>query len=176
MRTHTYDMIADAENANWLTTGEASFILNASRQHVVNLCERGDLPFVTIGAHRRVRRADVESLRTRSQRLTRDQRRSLWLSHAVAGMIVEDPARALSLARKNLANMQSATRGQARRWLEAWEELLDGPLEELLEVLVSPSPKGREMRQNSPFAGLVSQANRERVLDAWKANEAHHKR
>lgn len=50
----------------------------------VNLCNSGDLPFSTTGRHRRVRRADVEALRTRTQRMTRDQLRSLWLNHAVA--------------------------------------------------------------------------------------------
>ena len=37
-----------------LTTGEVAKLLGTSRQQVVNLCERGDLPFVMVGKHRRV--------------------------------------------------------------------------------------------------------------------------
>jgi excisionase family DNA binding protein len=44
-----------------LTTGEVAQVLGCSRQHVVDPCRRGDLPFVSVGAHRRVRRADVEA-------------------------------------------------------------------------------------------------------------------
>ena len=45
-----------------LTTGEAALMLNSSRQHVVDLCDLGDVSFTTVGTHRRVRRADVEML------------------------------------------------------------------------------------------------------------------
>lgn len=61
------------------TTGEAALILNSSRQHVVDLCNRGDLPYVTVGTHRRIRRSDLEAVAERTLGLTRDQRRSLWL-------------------------------------------------------------------------------------------------
>ncbi len=72
MRTATFDSITSGETDELLTTGEAAALLNSSRQHVVDLCERGELPFTTVRTHRRVRRADVEAIRTRTQRLTRD--------------------------------------------------------------------------------------------------------
>lgn len=171
MRTVTYDRIRAAEDDDLLTTGEAAELLNSSRQHVVDLCTRGDLPFTTIGTHRRVRRSDLEAVRSRSQRMTRDQQRSLWLSYALAGRIVQDPRGARSLARRNLVRMRETTRGQATRWLDEWDALLDGPLEQVLANLVSPSPKGRELRQNMPFAGLLNESERIAVLDAWKARD-----
>ncbi|HEY1738350.1 MAG TPA: helix-turn-helix domain-containing protein [Acidimicrobiia bacterium] len=173
MRTATFDRFtAESDADGLLTTGEAAALLNSSRQHVVDLCERGELPFTTIGTHRRIRPADVEALRSRTQRLTRDQQRSLWLAYAVAGRIVADPERARRLARHNLDKMRSASRGQARRWLDEWERLLGGPLDALLVMVVSASPKGRELRQNSPFAGLLSERERSDVLNAWKARDA----
>jgi excisionase family DNA binding protein len=172
VRTLTYDHITDAEADELLTTGEAATLLNSSRQHIVDLAERGELPYTTVGTHRRIRRADVEALRTRTQRLTRDQRRSLWLAYAVAGRIAADPHRAKKLARTNLERMRASSRGQARRWLDEWEHLLNGPIDDLLAMLVSPSPKGRELRQNSPFAGLLTEAERVKVFDAWKARDA----
>jgi len=153
-----------------LTTGEAAKILNTSRQHVVDLCERGDLPFVTTGTHRRVRRADVEAFRTRTQRLTRDQRRSLWLGYAVAGKLVADPEGVLTKARDNLAHLdQTHARGAGRRWLVEWEALLAGPVEGVLEALTSRTPRARELRQNSPFAGVLGEDERSGVLAAFKA-------
>jgi hypothetical protein len=79
---------------------------------------------------------------------------------------------AKELARTNLKRMRTSTRGQAGRWLDEWERLLKGPIDDLLAILVSPSPKGRELRQNSPFAGLLTEAERTTVLDAWKARNA----
>ena len=87
-------------------------MLNSSRQHVVDLCDRGDLSFTTVGTHRRVRKADIEMLRERTQRLTRDQRRSLWLAYAVAGRIVADPNEASRLAFENLERMRTTSRGR----------------------------------------------------------------
>lgn len=169
MRSASFDTITEQETAELLTTGEAAKLLNSSRQHVVDLCERGDIPFTSVGRHRRVLRRDVEAIRTRTQRLTRDQRRSLWLAYAVAAQVVEDPGRALAAARANLARMRKAARGQAKRWLDEWERLLDGPVEDVLDSLTSRSPKGRELRQNSPFAGLLSDEERARVLAAWRS-------
>ncbi|MEA2025318.1 MAG: excisionase family DNA-binding protein, partial [Chloroflexota bacterium] len=42
-----------------LTTGQAAMLLGTTRQHVVDLCSRGVLPFAMVGTHRRVRRDDV---------------------------------------------------------------------------------------------------------------------
>jgi len=167
MRDLIPSIVLQADTADLLTTGEAAKLLNCSRQHVVDLCTRGDLPYVTVGTHRRVRRKDVEALRTRTARLTRDQRRSLWLAFAVAGRIAHDPAPALELARDNLGAMRSRARGQATLWLDEWERLLRGSVQQLLIELTSPSPKGRELRQNNPFAGVLEDSERREVLDAW---------
>ena len=99
--------------------------------------------------------------------MSRDQRRSLWLSHAVAGEIAREPERTRQLALDNLAQLRSRARGQAVRWLDEWERLLHGPLIRLLAQLTSPSPKGRELRQNTPFAGALDETTRSRVLEAW---------
>lgn len=160
-----------AASVDLLTTGEAARILGSSRQHVVDLCDRGDLPFVTVGTHRRVRRADVESVSDRTLRLTRDQRRSLRLAFGVAGGIVADPRGARSLARENLETMRSTARGQARSWLDEWERLLDAPIEDLLAALTSRSPHSRDLRQNSPFAGVLPEDVRDRVLASWIEDE-----
>ena len=172
MRQHIAESrIAEAHHDEMLTTGEAAQLLNSSRQHVVDLCNRGDLPFVTVGTHRRVRRSDVLAVAERTLRLTRDQRRSLWLAFAIAGRIVADPAGTRRIAESNLRRIRGKARGRAVLWLDEWQRLLDGPVPKLLNAMTSPSPHGRELRQNTPFAGVLSDAERMTVLDAWRSSE-----
>jgi len=163
------DAVAPPETGRTLTTGEAARILSCSRQHVVDLCEQGQLPYTTIGKHRRVSRRDIDALRTRTNRLSREERRSLWLAYAVAGKIVSDPALARDVALVQIGRMRKSARGQALDWLGQWEMLLDGPIEDLLRGLTDPSPHGRELRQNSPFAGLLTADERHKVLKSWRA-------
>lgn len=172
MGVSTIERIGRSAADDLLTTGQAAELLSSSRQHVVDLCDRGDLPFSTTGVHRRVRRSDVEALRTRTDRLTRDQERSLWLAYAVAGVIVQDPVATIDLAKQNLHRLQAQhTRGQLARWLGDWQVLLDGPVEEVLATLTSRTPRARELRQNNPFAGVLSDDQRVRVL--WEHSVTH---
>ncbi len=172
MRSAVRDEAVVGESDDLLTTGEVAKILNSSRQHVVDLCNSGELPYTTVGKHRRVRRRDVEMLRNRSLRMSRDQRRSLWLNTAVAGRLVADPSGVLNRARANLDTLQAAhPRGQAAYWLEEWAKLLDGPTERVLEVLTSPTPWAREMRQNSPFSGVLDDDERVQVLTAFRGHD-----
>jgi len=154
-----------------LTTGEAARVLNSSRQHIVDLCNAGDLPYETVGTHRRVLRADVEAIRNRTLRMTRDQRRSRWLAFAIAGRIVQDPEGVRSLAHVNVQRMREHARGQSVVWLDEWERLLSGPTARLLDELTSYSPVSRDLRQSSPFAGVLTDAERQEVLSAWRSDE-----
>lgn len=172
MRTAILEHVRQSTSDELLTTGEAARLLGVSRQTIVNLADRGDLPYETTGAHRRIRRADVEQVRASQGRMTRDQRRSLWLGALIAGRIVTDPDHAVRIARENLARMQAASpRGLTKRWLREWERLIDGPIEQVLATLVSPAPHARELRQNNPFAGLLADAERQTVLSAFRAAE-----
>ncbi len=165
MRAALADSVALGASDELITTGEAARLLGISRQHVVDLCTAGDLPFTTVGKHRRLRRRDIDLLKDADLRLTRDQVRSLLLSHAVAGRLAIDPEAGLALARLNLEKMRGASpRGAAKVWLDEWAQLLEGPLLVLLTALTSRSPRSRELRQNSPFAGVLSDEERLSVL------------
>src|ERR1700693_4005084 len=102
MRTKFAGALVQAEGDELLTTGEAAQLLGTSRQHVVDLCKAGDIPYSVVGKHRRLSRHDVEALRAGSSRLSRDRRRRLRLAHRVAARLVEDPDTVWSLARDNL--------------------------------------------------------------------------
>ncbi len=164
------DAAAPLSSEDLLTTGEAAKILGVSRQHVVDLCDRGLLSFTFAGSrHRRIRRGDVEAFRAGNDRLSRDQQRSLWLGYAVAGKISADPEGARTVARRELDRLESIARGQAKVWLAEWRRLVDGPVLALLDALTDRSLRGRELRQNTPFAGLLSEGERRDVLQSWKA-------
>ena len=163
--------VEESRKDEMLTTGEAAQILNSSRQHVVDLCNRGDLPFVTVGTHRRIRRSDIEAVAQRTTKLNRDQRRSLWLAFAIAGKITANPQGTIEQAIENLEEMRTRARGRALVWLDEWESLLEGDRLQLLAAMTSRSPHGRELRQNSPFAGILSEPERTTALNSWRASE-----
>ncbi|MFI6241883.1 helix-turn-helix domain-containing protein [Micromonospora sp. NPDC050795] len=151
-----------------LTTGQVAKLLGSSRQRVVNLCERGELPFVKIGTHRRVKRDQVEALLRPRQELTRDQLKSLWLHQAVAGSLVTDPDEVLSKARKNLDRLLRQHQGTMTEvWLRRWQDKINDGVGTVLKMLNSEDPEAVELRQNSPFAGVLSQPQRKKVLESF---------
>lgn len=50
------------------------------------------------------------------------------------------------------------------RYAESWEQILDRPLAEIREALAGDSPDADDLRQNSPFAGVLSEPERQRIL------------
>jgi excisionase family DNA binding protein len=170
MRAQVAERLVEDAGEQLLSTGEAASLLGVSRQHIVNLCEAGSLAYSWAGKHRRIQRRDVEGIAAGNHRVTRDQARSLLLAHAIAGHIVADPDGARALARRNLQKMREASsRGGTQVWFREWERLLDGPLTDLLTALTSPSPRSRELRQNNPFAGVLNDEERHRVLHAARS-------
>lgn len=152
-----------------VSTGEAAALLGVSRQHVVDLCDRGLLDHVRVGRHRRVRRSAVLGMLPAPPR--RDVERLLWLHGAVAGRLVRDPQRVLAKARTNLGKLRSVhRRGTAATVLAEWGRILDRGADAVLEALTSRSPRATELRQSSPFAGVLSETERRRVLDAFRAH------
>jgi excisionase family DNA binding protein len=165
MRSDFIDQLTNSENDDLLTTGEAAKLLGTSRQHIVDLANRGDLPVVMVGSHRRIRRSDLAKQTVRARPRTRDQTRSLWLGYAVAGQLVETPDLLIELARHQLVRASTKRRN---KWNDEWSELLDGPIERVLEALTSNTVRSRELRQNSPFTGALSEERRSAVLEQFR--------
>jgi hypothetical protein len=51
------------------------------------------------------------------------------------------------------------------RYADAWEEVLRRPLPEIKRFLVEDSQRARDLRQNSPFAGALSEPERRKILE-----------
>ena len=72
----------------------------------------------------------------------------------------------MAAARDRLA----ATRGRSMRGHEGalaarWEHLLEGPMEDLVGVLVGLDPESILLRSSTPFVGIVSSEERARALE-----------
>jgi excisionase family DNA binding protein len=164
------------EDRELLTTGQAAALLGCSRQHVVDLCERGALASRKVGAHRRIARADVEAFASAPRGMAArrpEQTRSLWLHRAVAGRLARDPEGVLGKARRNLDRLERVhPTGMSARWLARWRRLIDDGPEAVMRTLAAESAEADEFRQNSPFAGTLPEAERLAVLRAARRHGA----
>jgi excisionase family DNA binding protein len=151
-----------------LTTGQVADLLGVTVQHVINLCERGQMPYTLVGTHRRIRREDAMVLQGRAAAnnggpLTRDQIRSLWLHRAAAAHIARDPSGSLAYARIEIKRLLSLHL-DGESWLRQWLAIIDRGPEETMRIMCSVDPLSRELRQNSPFVGLLSEDERLTIL------------
>jgi hypothetical protein len=51
------------------------------------------------------------------------------------------------------------------RYAERWEEVLRLPLADVRRIIGEDSDLGRDLRQNSPFAGMLSEPERRRIVE-----------
>ncbi len=50
-------------------------------------------------------------------------------------------------------------------YADRWAETLDRPIREIRRMLIDATPEADDLRQTSPFAGLLSEPERRRILD-----------
>ena len=101
--------------------------------------------------------------------MTREERRSLHLHCAIADRLRQDPEGTLSQAHRTLARMRAIHHGSP--FVREWRMLLARPVAALLPVLTDPDPWARELRQVTPFAGVLSAAERAAVYREFAESE-----
>lgn len=89
--------------------------------------------------------------------------RSLALHSAIADLILHKPE-AIDRALSNLSRWETTVAGS---WIAEWRELLLGPRGALLLFLTERSERADRLRQSSPFAGVLSETVRRRILNAY---------
>lgn len=102
---------------------------------------------------------------------TREDRRSLHLHGAIARRLEQEPAATVARARRTLSLMRER-HPEAEPLLREWSALLDRPVAELVAVLMDPGMRARELRQVTPFAGILSARERAEVYDGFRREEA----
>jgi hypothetical protein len=95
------------------------------------------------------------------------ERRSLALHQAVAAKLRERPE-LLSVAFENL-DRWSRMESRSQPYWDSWRHILTRPLEEILIVISEDSPRMTELRQSSPFAGVLDPRERWHIYDAFKS-------
>jgi hypothetical protein len=96
--------------------------------------------------------------------LTRGEQKSLALHRTLADRLRGDPS-LVGIARARLDWLRTKNPA-GRQYYDEWCRLLDGPLDELLDVMVSPSELACALRQENPFVDLVDQKERARLFRA----------
>ncbi len=103
--------------------------------------------------------------------LTREDRRSLHLHRAIASRLRQEPHVVLAQARQCLATTLARQEVESPA-LREWAVLLDRPVEALVPLLTDPAPWARELRHQTPFAGVLTAAERAEVYRAFADSEA----
>jgi hypothetical protein len=84
---------------------------------------------------------------------------SLEMGRRIAARLREQPA-LLQIARDNLARWSrlNANAPALIRCYREWQALLERPLGDICQILNTDSEENRRLRENSPFAGILSPA------------------
>ena len=117
---------------------------------------------------RAARAAGVECYPWVGPAMTRDQRRSLALHVAIAGELSTRPDEVIEIARRNVAVMRAAGVGGGDLLAE-WDRILQLPPMLVASRMLDPCDHGRDLRQVTPFSGILDARARAAVYRAFRA-------
>lgn len=103
-------------------------------------------------------------------KLTREDRRSLEYHRVVMTKLNDEPDRILAKARTHLASLISQ-HPDALTLLSLWRQWLDLPRGDLVNCCLDAGLLAREMRQVTPFAGVLSAKERVAVLKGMRTEK-----
>lgn len=163
----------------WINSDDVPVVLTANGRRevpsdaLVDLLDRvdrrrGDGAKHPLADELRARRERAESIDV--DRLLPDHRldaphadaalRALAYHRAVAQMLDADQ---VAEAQMRLRRWRRAGRIHPR-YAEAWEEILNAPVDEIARAISSDDARTSDLRQSSPFAGTLDEPSRRRVL------------
>lgn len=89
---------------------------------------------------------------------------SLALGRETARRVQARPEEVLAAGRANLARMRDVHGAVAEGWLSQWEQLFAGPIDAIATVLTTDCEDCRQLRQNTPFAEVVPNQERQQLV------------
>ncbi len=95
------------------------------------------------------------------QILSRGEQKSLALHKVIAARLRMDPSLG-AIAHQRLGWLR-VRNPAGKKYHDEWQLLLDGPIDALIDVMVSPSERSCALRQENPFVDLVDQKERARI-------------
>jgi hypothetical protein len=93
--------------------------------------------------------------------------RSLIMHGLIASQMAKGPE-PLRRARANIRRWRARFDGATPRWWQEWSAILKRPTAEIAAELVNPDQRATRLRQSSPFAGVLTAAQRKRVYEAFR--------
>jgi hypothetical protein len=93
--------------------------------------------------------------------------RSLAMHCRIAQKISRDPD-LLNKARENLERWLAKTKGPKPRYLREWRQILERPWPAIAELITSMSEEANRLRSSSPFAGVLTQEERDQIYAAFR--------
>jgi hypothetical protein len=94
--------------------------------------------------------------------------RSLAMHAVIARKIARDPT-LLAIAHRNIERWNARWKDGSPAWLKEWQEMLKQPWQHIAAIITEPSEHGARVRQSSPFAGVLSNEERWRIYEAFRA-------
>jgi hypothetical protein len=165
----------------WLDKGEIASVLTPEGRREIPLAELVDLleeverlnvtgtsrPLAAVLRERR--RAAEEAveierlLPRRSRRTHRAADVHALAYHRLVAERLDD--RLAEQARRRLARWRATGRIHPQ-WAEEWEHVLALPLSRIAKAIAADTPRARELRQTSPFAGALNEHERRQLVQA----------
>ena len=94
--------------------------------------------------------------------------RSLAMHAVIARKIERDP-KLLEVARDNIERWRAKQQATMPAWLDEWRQILDQPWQDVAALITEPSENAARLRQSSPFAGVLTNQERWRIYEAFRA-------
>ncbi len=105
-------------------------------------------------------------------RLTHPERRTLELHKLVAEKLRADPQGVIQRAKARIDAMRSRDpEGRSASYINTWDRLLSGSIDELEAAITSTDQASRDLRQSSPFDGTLSDEERLDILNRVAAED-----
>jgi hypothetical protein len=94
--------------------------------------------------------------------------RSLAMHAVIARKIEHDPT-LLAIAHRNIERWSARWKDGPPAWLKEWQEVLKQPWRRIAAIITEPTEHGARVRQSSPFAGVLTNEERRRIYEAFRA-------
>ena len=97
--------------------------------------------------------------------------RSVALHRLVARKVLADPS-LLNEARETVRRWQGME-GNSWLALSEWQDILNGPADQVARFLTERSERATRLRQSSPFCGILTEAERRAVYESYSTRAYH---
>ena len=89
--------------------------------------------------------------------------------HAVIAQKIARDLELLNVARNNLRRWRKRWGRETPPWHTEWQAILKRPWPEIAALITDSGELATRLRQSSPFAGVLSPAERKRIHEAFRA-------